>query len=341
MQSRGPSPAPAPTFLPTPPPSPSHYPLFTHPTHPTPHIPDHPPLPTTIPDIPPSSPSHPTRIVHGFSGRRISFSKDFISSLHPTKKVATFQLGSSSSDGDSLKSRSIQDQRNESEEVFDDTDEEDEEEEDRSGSSIEDEDVEDDWEDDDDDEPRNSPTINQPTFQRVDSKPNLVSRRSLLTTLIQEKDRAAALQNAASRSIPEIRRWRTTFPNGPLGYSPKNALQGFAQNLAQGLAPASRARPIKITTSNTNSPALSPSITRRNMLSTEFTESLRKHLLWDRQVNRSALKRRHTAQDMTTKPQNLPGGVPTAPFIQSKGLKDDIWKYYCQLGLDGYHSTGW
>ncbi len=46
-------------------------------------------------------------------------------------------------------------------------------------------------------------------FQRVTSKPNLVSRRSLLTTLIHEDDRALALQNAASRFLLSPLRERT------------------------------------------------------------------------------------------------------------------------------------
>lgn len=53
-----------------------------------------------------------------------------------------------------------------------------------------------------------------------------------------------------------------------------------------------------ITTFKIHPPVLCPRTTRRNMLSTELTESLRKHLLWYRQVN-AALKRRYTAQDMT------------------------------------------
>ena len=51
-------------------------------------------------------------------------------------------------------------------------------------------------------------------FQRVTSKPTLVSRRSLLITLIHENDRALALQNAASRSASAIHRLRA--PNGSI-----------------------------------------------------------------------------------------------------------------------------
>ncbi|QDS72297.1 hypothetical protein FKW77_007294 [Venturia effusa] len=225
-------------------------------------------------------------------------------------------------------------------------DSEDEDEDYPSGSAIEDDDVEEDWEDDD--EPGSSPATHEPVFNRVDdSKPNLTSRKSLLTNLMHEKDRALALQNAASHSSPAIRRSRTTSPNGPLGSSPQNLSQALPQNLSQGLAQASRARPIIMTTSNVHPPALSPRTTRRNMLSTELTESLRKHLLWDRQVNRSttnaALKRRHTAQDMT-KLRHFPGESRPAPFIQPAKEPQNAtnsWNNYFDSGLQEYHQKGW
>lgn len=231
------------------------------------------------------------------------------------------------------------------EDPFEDSEDEDEEDY-RSGSAIEDDDVEEDWEDDDD--ASSSPAIHEPTFNRVDdSKPNLTSRKSLLTNLMHEKDRALALQNAASRSSPAIRRSRTTSPNGPLGSSPQNLPQVLPPNLAPGLTSASRARPIIMTTSNVHPPALSPRTTRRNMLSTELTESLRKHLLWDRQVNRSttnaALKRRHTAQDMT-KLQHFPGESRPAPFIQPAKEPQNTtnsWNNYFDSGLQEYHQKGW
>jgi hypothetical protein len=283
----------------------------------------------------------------------------------PKKKGATFQLGGSSGEGDSsfessyLQGRSsLADglRRSKKTTSFNDEvstleikarphfqdaavfDESDEEEDEQSSSAIEDDDVEEDWEDEDD---QSSPSsVNErEMFQRVDSKPNLVSRRSLLTSMMHEKDRAAALQNAASRSTPAIRRSRTTSPNGPLNSSPPTSI-------AQGLE-ASRARPIIMTTSNTHPPALSPRTTRRNMLSTELTESLRKHLLWDRQVNRSttnaALKRRHTAQDMT-KIQHFPGENQPQTYMAPKvpqSVKNSWNHNYFDSGLHEYHQKGW
>ncbi|TID20659.1 hypothetical protein E2P81_ATG05290 [Venturia nashicola] len=231
------------------------------------------------------------------------------------------------------------------EDPFEDSEEEDED--CRSGSAIEDDDVEEDWEDDDDEASSSSANL-EPTFNRVDdSKPNLTSRKSLLTNLMHEKDRALALQNAASRSSPAIRRSRTTSPNGPLGSSPQNIPQALPSNLAPGMTSASQARSIIMNTANLHPPALSPRTTRRNMLSTELTESLRKHLLWDRQVNRSttnaALKRRHTAQDMT-KLKNFPDESRPAPSIQPAKEPQNTtnsWNNYFDSGLQEYHQKGW
>jgi hypothetical protein len=285
--------------------------------------------------------------------------------LPPRKKGATFHLGSSSGDGDSSfensylngrssltdglmmrskKTTSFNDQVStveikarphyEDSAVFEDSEEEDE----QSSSAIEDDDVEEDWEDEED-QSMSSSVNEREMFSRVDSKPNLVSRRSLLTSMMHEKDRAAALQNAASRSTPAIRRSRTTSPNGPLNSSPPTSI-------AQGLE-ASRARPIIMTTSNTHPPSLSPRTTRRNMLSTELTESLRKHLLWDRQVNRSttnaALKRRHTAQDIT-KIQHFPGENQPQTYMAPKvpqSVKSSWNHNYFDSGLQEYHQKGW
>ena len=103
---------------------------------------------------------------------------------------------------------------------------------------------------------------------------------------------------------------------------------------------AGRSKPIIMTTSNTHQPqpALSPRTTRRNMLSTELTESLRKNLLWERQHkstgNLAALKRRHTAQDMT-KLKQLPD--PVTLTQRTPNYNND----YFHAGLQEYHTKGW
>ncbi|KAF2398685.1 DUF1752-domain-containing protein [Trichodelitschia bisporula] len=236
--------------------------------------------------------------------------------LRPTKKTTSF------SNKVSLITKPY-----DSDSVFEDSDEEEEEE--QSESAIE-EDM-DEWVDDDEEESSGIPDERE-MFQRVDSKPNLVSRPSLLTTLMHEKDRAAAMQNVAARA-PPIRRSRTTSPNGPLVSSSQKPPQD------------PRARPIIQTTSNGLAPpTLSPRTTRRNMLSMELTESLRKNLLWERQVRSStanaALKRRHTSNDVKNL-QHYPG--EPAPFIASRTepKNNSSWNDYFDNGLQEYHQKGW
>jgi hypothetical protein len=220
--------------------------------------------------------------------------------------------------------------------VFDDSDESDEE---VSESAIEDDDDSSDWEDSDDGSGPSS-MYDRELFQRVDSRPNLASRRSLLTTALHEPDRAQALADAASRSTPALHRSRKPTLNGPsLATSPTTAIADGGMKWA-GQGP-SHARPIIRTTSNIQGPmALSPRTTRRNMLSTELTESLRKNLLWERQHrstgNLAALKRRHTSHDVKNLRQHAEAGPVLSQRDPSQFNND-----FFNAGLGEYHTKGW
>ncbi|KAI9712746.1 MAG: hypothetical protein M1820_001368 [Bogoriella megaspora] len=228
----------------------------------------------------------------------------------------------------------------ENEDVFESDDEDEEE---VSESAIDDDEEEDDWEDEGEDSGPSS-VDEKFHFQRVESKPNLVSRRSLLTTMIHEPERAAALQNAASRSTPALRRSRTSTPNGPsLAASPDDDEPGLEMKGKQ--IPSSK--PIIMTTSNTHQPALSPRTTRRNMLSTELTESLRKNLLWERQHkngNKAGLTRRHTSYDVKNL-QQFPGEqkiqTEKGPVMNKKASDYQSWNDYFDQGLSDFHRKGW
>lgn len=223
----------------------------------------------------------------------------------------------------------------------------DDEDDDVSESAIEDDDDSSDWEDSEDQHSGPSSVNERELFQRVDSRPNLTSRRSLLTTLMHEPDRARALANAASRSTPALRRSRVTTPNGPsvatspvstptLALEPNTHLQIPGQDMT-------RSKPIIMTTSNTHQQlALSPRTTRRNMLSTELTESLRKNLLWERQHkstgNLAAMKRRHTSTDV----KNLRQHPEPGPVLSHKpGAAKNFTNDYFHAGLGEYHAKGW
>ncbi|MCJ1480990.1 hypothetical protein MMC06_001146 [Schaereria dolodes] len=232
---------------------------------------------------------------------------------------------------DEVESRTISHRSHHDEDVFESDDEEE-----VSESAIEDEDDSSEWEDSAD-ESAGSSLKEEQLFQRVDSRPNLVSRRSLLTTLIHQPDRAAALANMASKSTPALQRSRsrTSSPNGPsLAGSPDEE-----SPLAMQTPGVPRSKPIIMTTSNIHPPALSPRTTRRNMLATELTESLRKHLLWERQQKNTTanavLKRRHTAYDIANIQQ-----FPSASGSK-EASKNNSWNHYFEHGLGEYHQKGW
>lgn len=253
-----------------------------------------------------------------------------------------------------VSTRTIQDLASESEGAIESDSEEDFDE-----SAIDEDDSEEDWEDDDEnDESRPSSVNERPMFQRVDSKPDLTSRRSLLTTALHEGDRAFALQNAASRSSPAIRRSRTTTPNGPsTGNSPQED-SGLMMRQQ-----ATRTKPIIMTTSNLlpHPPAMSPKTTRRLMLQSELTGSLRQNLLWERQqknattnavakrqqsaVSLPALRRAMTTGDVKGLNTNAQQAQIRSTAFRDTGKPNNInnsYNEYFSQGLtDDYHEKGW
>jgi hypothetical protein len=182
-------------------------------------------------------------------------------------------------------------------------------------------------------------------FQRVDSRPHLTTRRSLITTMLHQKDRAAAL------TTPALQRSRTTSPNGPsLAASPDSdgGSLMIKQTILKSIAEIPRSsgpapQPIIRTTSNEyhQQLAVSPRTTRRNMLAAELTVSLRQHLLWERQQKsrtaNAVLKRRHTAHDVA-KLKQYPDKVHMG---QNGGEIHASWNQYLSTGLGEYHSKGW
>lgn len=237
-----------------------------------------------------------------------------------TKKQTSFK--------DEIESRTIS-QRPQDEDVFEDSDDE----ENVSESAIEEED-DSDWEDSSS-ESSDSITTDKHLFQRVDSRPNLVSRRSLLTTLIHQPDRAAALADMASKSTPALHRSRTSSPNGPsVAASPEDA------SMLSMPAGMTKSKPITMNAPTVNPLSLSPRTTRRNMLATELTPSLRKHLLWERQQKNTTanavLKRRHTAHVDLKNIQHYPHAARSGSTSQNSS-----WNHYFDHGLGEYHQKGW
>ena len=234
---------------------------------------------------------------------------------------------------DEVESRALEKRSHEDEEVFE-SDEEDESAID--DDSEEEEEDDDDWEDDASESAEN-PINDKPMFQRVDSQPNLVSRRSLLTTELHQLDRAATFANLASKSTPAIRRTKT---------STSSALSDSVspvEDPSLALLPGhmTRSKPIIVTTRSAQQMAFSPKTTRRNMLATEMTESLRKNVLWERQQKKATtnaiIKRRHTAQNLTNL-QHYPG---EALQVARQGSRNTSFDHYFEAGLGEYHKAGW
>ncbi|KAI3536502.1 hypothetical protein CABS01_12662 [Colletotrichum abscissum] len=219
-------------------------------------------------------------------------------------------------------------------------------------SAIDDDDDSSDWEDSIEDS--NKSSIDEKTFfQRVDSKVNLTSRRSLITLMMTEQnDRSSKLGNIASQSTSALPWSRTSHPAPPtLAVSPNDSddapLMMKRGNRSSPLkpineVPRSAAQPIHATASHSHlQAALSPRTTRRNMLATELTESLRRNLLWERQQKSSTanavLKRRHTSHDVANLKQYPEkvclknGDAPVNPQYFSKDTDN----------FGGYHSKGW
>ncbi|TQN66870.1 hypothetical protein CSHISOI_08560, partial [Colletotrichum shisoi] len=222
-------------------------------------------------------------------------------------------------------------------------------------SAIDDDDDSSDWEDSIEDS--NKSSIDEKTFfQRVDSKVNLTSRRSLITLMIEQKDRTSKnLGNIASQSTSALPWSRTSHPAPPtLAVSPNDSddaplmmKRGIRSSPLKPITevPRSAAQPIHATASHSHlQAALSPRTTRRNMLATELTESLRRNLLWERQQKSSTanavLKRRHTSHDVANLrqyPEKVclkDDGAPTTTTTNPQYFSKDTDNF------GGYHSKG-
>ncbi|KAG5914817.1 hypothetical protein E4U42_000291 [Claviceps africana] len=217
-------------------------------------------------------------------------------------------------------------------------------------SAIDDDDDSSEWEDSVEDSGKSS--VDDKFFQRVESKANLTSRPSLITLMLAQNERARALGNGhASQSTPAIQRMRVAPNSAGLGASPNDSdeaplmMKGMRPSVLKPISEIPRSSAQPITAAATHIPfqaALSPRTTRRNMLATELTESLRRHLLWERQQKtmtaKAALKRRHTAHDVANLKQ-FPDKVCLKP---SEDTEARSWNQnFCTETMNGYHSKGW
>lgn len=218
-------------------------------------------------------------------------------------------------------------------------------------SAIDDDDDSSDWEDSVEDSGKSS--VDEKYFQRVDSKANLTSRRSLITLMLaQSDDRARNLGNQASQSTSAIARGQSSRQASALGASPNDSddaplmMKGRQSLRPIKEIPRSTAQPMAMPTHSHahahGQGALSPRTTRRNMLATELTESLRRHLLWERSQKSSTanavLKRRHTSHDVANLKQ-----YPERPCMKKSedANAGNFNQFFSKESFEGYHAKGW
>ncbi|KAI0849757.1 DUF1752-domain-containing protein [Daldinia vernicosa] len=223
-------------------------------------------------------------------------------------------------------------------------------------SAIDDDEDDSEWEDSIEESGKSS-IDDAVTFKRVPSKANLTSQRSLISLMFAgQEERAKGLSNYASHStpaIPQRARALQTTSNMNMVSSPNDSDNGL--EMRRGLRPTplkpinevtrTGAQPIMVNpqTHHYHQAALSPRTTRRNMLATELTESLRRQLLWERQQKSSTanavLKRRHTSLDVANLKQ-----YPEKAYM-SKGQEEpnsSSWnQYFSRDDFGGYHAQGW
>ena len=183
-----------------------------------------------------------------------------------------------------------------------------------SESAVTDESDPSDWEDSVTD---HSDMDDKQLFQRVDPRPVATCRSSHLTTALQE---AAILAVSVSSPALSAQTSRTSHSHGPcVSVSAQHIRSGNTTTLRSDVPPS-----ISIT----------PRTTRRGMLATELTGSLRKHLLWERQQKLTTLnavsKRRHAATDALK------------PDAHTASKENDSWNRDLDCSpWDEYHVRGW
>ncbi|EFX01176.1 duf1752 domain containing protein [Grosmannia clavigera kw1407] len=210
-----------------------------------------------------------------------------------------------------------------------------------------------DWEDSNEESGRSS-IDEKNMFQRVDSKVHLPSRRSLITLMIQKSERELKNGLMTSQSTMALSRPRVARQPPSLVASPNDSDDAALMMRPRG-RPQSNLRPINEIPRSAAQPimtsaaaggqyqaAYSPRTNRRNMLSTELTESLRRHLLWERSQKTSTanavLKRRHTSQDVA----NLKQYPETPHMVKENDAGASSWDQYLNRdAFNGYHAKGW
>ncbi|KAJ0100741.1 hypothetical protein J7T55_014280 [Diaporthe amygdali] len=215
----------------------------------------------------------------------------------------------------------------------------------------------DDWEDSNKKVSSKSVVGEKRIFFRGVIRANHSSGRSLITSGLESiQSRGSPLQhdNMASESTSPLSQFgRTSFNSPPWVASPEDSdrspLVIYPKPRGSPLrsvneTPGPSAQPIPPIRNAVSQPiAFSPRTIRRNMMSTELTESLRRHILWERSQKTSTanavLKRRHTSQDvanLSSNPQQSPGNGCDTDINSRSWDQGFTWEAFA-----GYHTQGW
>ncbi|RYC81891.1 hypothetical protein BFJ63_vAg15210 [Fusarium oxysporum f. sp. narcissi] len=167
--------------------------------------------------------------------------------------------------------------------------------------------------------------------------------------MFAQNDRARNLDHRASQSRPTIPGSRVADGSLP-DASPNDT--NDAPLMMRGMCdpglkpihevPRSGAQPIVFGPNQIQPQVMSPCTSRRTMLATELTGSLRHRLHWERQQKSSTanavLKRRHTSHDVANLKQ-----YPEKPCMkESADINTSDWnRYFPKEVTDGYQSKGW
>ena len=162
----------------------------------------------------------------------------------------------------------------------------------------------------------------------LEARPTLTSQKSILSDLLTNP--MTRLSTAHSKSSPAIAQSKRSSPQ----QSPSALRNVIPNELPSSRDSTSVAMPTAI------KGTVSPRTTRRNMLATELSESLRRHLLWERKQKSTStnvavqalLQRRHTAVDLTKIAKNAtPVSVGPASVDKMEGADNEF----------GYNGAGW
>ena len=214
-------------------------------------------------------------------------------------------------------------------------------------SAIDDDD-DSDWEDSED--VSGTPTMDvKPLFRRIPPSTQRVTQPLSLISLGLAAERARRLGPVASQSTSALHCARPTENGSTTAGSPtdsdENPLMMKGAKTAQlqriNEVPRSQAQPINaIHIPVRHQAALSPRATRRHMLSTELTDSLRKHIVWERQYKHSTinavLKLRHTSNDLADLQQH-----PEPVYMNDKGMNTASFDQFFWEANVSYHAMGW